>query len=110
MVSDSQSFDSGGTTPYYTYHTNLEGNWVMGDPASPITQTKINKIGTIQITNELLQKLLGIDQCHKILNVWSTIGENDIVSILVESNNLEEIPQGAMAPKVSIAKVNGYDE
>ena len=106
MVSDAQSFND--YTGYRIYRTEAPAYIWSVDPATTIPiEPGTRKIGTIEITFELIKKLLGIDQCHKILNIWVTTGANTgTFNISVESENLEEVPEGATAPKVSIEKVN----
>jgi len=75
-----------------------------------MSRIRSRRRGKLSITKELLNELLLLNEFTNIVRVKGNSETDDVIDIIVESDNLPEVPMGEIIPQVTREQLNGYDE
>ena len=67
------------------------------------------RLGSFRVTFDLLQDLLGLPEGARIVNVYKD-NSTETMSIVVTSEYMPLVPEGAVIPNVKLSEIKGWDE
>jgi len=98
--------------------SNTYDNWVVGE-RSPYTaatratrtrQSDGRRMGMLEVSYTLLKQLLSLPDDAIIQGIHMESSKPGVMTIVVESENLDIVPEGSLMPKITLSKLSGFDE
>jgi hypothetical protein len=96
---------------------NQYASWtVEGAPYTAATratrtrQSDGRRMGMLEVSYTLLKQLLALPDETSIRGIHNESSKPGIFTIVVESENLDMVPEGCLMPKVTLNQLSGFDE